>query len=514
MKQEQMKIWERFLKGLLVMTGILFIATGIGYLFRYLGFSEENIIIVYILGVLIIAIITVNRGWSVCYSLLSVLLFNFLFTDPRFTFFSYDYGYPVTFVTVFIAAVIVSNLTIQIRKQGYRAEQMALRTRILLETNQMLQKAKNADEMIEETARHLMRMMGKNVIYYRAEDGILSEPRFCMAEPGAAKMLYLQQRERQAAQWVFENRKRAGTGMDQYPDAHCLYLAIRNEDMVYGVIGIALEGMMMDVYEQNLILSILGECALALEKEGYNRKREEALAQAKNEQLRANLLRSISHDLRTPLTSISGNAGILLNSASALGEEKQKQLYKGIYDDSMWLIKLVENLLSVTRIEDGRMDLRMSAELMDEVIAEAMRHTDRNRDGRKIEVSSDEEFILGKMDARLIVQVVINLVDNAVKYTPEGAQIRIHTGKKDGMVVVSVSDTGPGIPDEQKSKVFDMFYTGTNRAADGRRSLGLGLGLCRSIIRAHGGEIWVSDNKPQGAVFTFTLPAEEVTLHE
>lgn len=181
MKQEQMKIWERFLKGLLVMTGILFIATGIGYLFRYLGFSEENIIIVYILGVLIIAIITVNRGWSVCYSLLSVLLFNFLFTDPRFTFFSYDYGYPVTFVTVFIAAVIVSNLTIQIRKQGYRAEQMALRTRILLETNQMLQKAKNADEMIEETARHLMRMMGKNVIYYRAEDGILSEPRFCMA---------------------------------------------------------------------------------------------------------------------------------------------------------------------------------------------------------------------------------------------------------------------------------------------------------------------------------------------
>ena len=178
MKQEQMKIWERFLKGLLVMTGILFIATGIGYLFRYLGFSEENIIIVYILGVLIIAIITVNRGWSVCYSLLSVLLFNFLFTEPRFTFSSYDYGYPVTFVTVFIAAMIVSNLTIQIRKQGYRAEQMALRTRILLETNQMLQKAKNADEMIEETARHLMRMMGKNVIYYRAEDGILSEPGF------------------------------------------------------------------------------------------------------------------------------------------------------------------------------------------------------------------------------------------------------------------------------------------------------------------------------------------------
>ena len=514
MKQEQMKIWERFLKGLLIMTGILFIATGIGYLFRYLGFSEENIIIVYILGVLIIAIITVNRGWSVCYSLLSVLLFNFLFTDPRFTFFSYDYGYPVTFVTVFIAAVIVSNLTIQIRKQGYRAEQMALRTRILLETNQMLQKAKNADEMIEETARHLMRMMGKNVIYYRAEDGILSEPRFCMAEPGAAKMLYLQQRERQAAQWAFENRKRAGTGMDQYPDAHCLYLAIRNEDMVYGVIGIALEGMMMDVYEQNLILSILGECALALEKEGYNRKREEALAQAKNEQLRANLLRSISHDLRTPLTSISGNAGILLNSASALGEEKQKQLYKGIYDDSMWLINLVENLLSVTRLEDGTMNLNLQIELVDEVIEGALKHISRDHSDYELKFIHSEELLLAKMDAKLIVQVIINLVDNAIKYTPRGSEIRISTFRKDNWAVISVSDDGPGISDENKKQIFDMFYTGSNRVADSRRSLGLGLSLCKSIINAHGGSISVSDNVPHGTVFTFTLPAEEVQLHE
>ena len=502
MKQEQMKIWERFLKGLLVMTGILFIATGIGYLFRYLGFSEENIIIVYILGVLIIAIITVNRGWSVCYSLLSVLLFNFLFTEPRFTFSSYDYGYPVTFVTVFIAAMIVSNLTIQIRKQGYRAEQMALRTRILLETNQMLQKAKNADEMIEETARHLMRMMGKNVIYYRAEDGILSEPRFCMAEPGAAKMLYLQQRERQAAQWVFENRKRAGTGMDQYPDAHCLYLAIRNEDMVYGVIGIALEGMMMDVYEQNLILSILGECALALEKEGYNRKREEALAQAKNEQLRANLLRSISHDLRTPLTSISGSAGILLNSASALGEEKQKQLYKGIYDDSMWLINLVENLLSVTRLEDGTMNLNLQIELVDEVIEGALKHISR------------DELLLAKMDSRLIIQVIINIVDNALKYTPKGSKIEIYARKENQMIAISIADNGKGIADCAKEKIFDMFYTADSKVADSRRGLGLGLFLCKSIIQAHGGTIQVADNVPHGTIFTFTLQAEEVTLNE
>lgn len=302
--------------------------------------------------------------------------------------------------------------------------------------------------------------------------------------------------------------------MDQYPDAHCLYLAIRNEDMVYGVIGIALEGMMMDVYEQNLILSILGECALALEKEGYNRKREEALAQAKNEQLRANLLRSISHDLRTPLTSISGNAGILLNSASALGEEKQKQLYKGIYDDSMWLINLVENLLAVTRIEDGRMNLRMETELVSEVISEAFRHVSRQSVEHSITAESTDDFLLARMDARLIVQVIINLVDNAIKYTQKGSRIQILTDKLESNVRIRVTDDGPGIPDEAKPFVFDMCYTGANRIADSRRSLGLGLCLCRSIIRAHGGEISVSDNTPSGCIFTFTLPCEEVAIHE
>lgn len=302
--------------------------------------------------------------------------------------------------------------------------------------------------------------------------------------------------------------------MDQYPDAHCLYLAIRNEDMVYGVIGIALEGMMMDVYEQNLILSILGECALALEKEGYNRKREEALAQAKNEQLRANLLRSISHDLRTPLTSISGSAGILLNSASALGEEKQKQLYKGIYDDSMWLINLVENLLAVTRIEDGRMNLRMETELVSEVISEALRHVSRQSVEHSITAESTDDFLLARMDARLIVQVIINLVDNAIKYTQKGSRIQILTDKLESNVRIRVTDDGPGIPDEAKPFVFDMCYTGANRIADSRRSLGLGLCLCRSIIRAHGGEISVSDNTPSGCIFTFTLPCEEVAIHE
>ena len=131
-----------------------------------------------------------------------------------------------------------------------------------------------------------------------------------------------------------------------------------------------------------------------------------------------------------------------------------------------------------------------------------------------ITVNHQDDLLLAKMDEKLIVQVIINLVDNAIKYTPRGSEIRISTFRKDNWAVISVSDDGPGISDENKKQIFDMFYTGSNRVADSRRSLGLGLSLCKSIINAHGGSISVSDNVPHGTVFTFTLPAEEVQLHE
>ncbi|MGN0792996.1 MAG: sensor histidine kinase, partial [Aristaeellaceae bacterium] len=185
-----------------------------------------------------------------------------------------------------------------------------------------------------------------------------------------------------------------------------------------------------------------------------------------------------------------------------------------IYDDSMWLINLVENLLAITRIEDGQVKLRPTVELMDDVVAEALRHINRKSREHTICVSSEEELILARIDAKLIVQVIINLVDNAIKFTPVGSHIDIRIRRLGAFVEVSVADDGPGIEDARKERIFDMFYSGANRIADSRRSLGLGLSLCRSIVTAHGGTITVSDNVPKGTVFTFTLPAGEVELHE
>lgn len=228
----------------------------------------------------------------------------------------------------------------------------------------------------------------------------------------------------------------------------------------------------------------------------------------------ADLLRMISHDLRTPLTSISGNASNLLYNGDSFDPETKKKVYRDIYDDSMWLINLVENLLSVTRLVEGRLNLHLTAELVDEAVKEAVRHVSRMKCEHPIRVENEDDLLLARMDAKLIVQVLINLIDNAVKYTPPGSAICIRTGRKENWAVISIEDEGQGIPDEKKEKVFEMFYSGANRIVDSRRSLGLGLSLCRSIVQAHGGSIIVTDRKPHGAVFTFTLPVEEVTLHE
>ena len=311
-----------------------------------------------------------------------------------------------------------------------------------------------------------------------------------------------------------QNNKHAGATTDTLSSARCMYLAIRVNQTVYGVVGIDMEDGPLDSFENSVLLSILGECALALENIRNMQEKEKAAILAKNEQLRANLLRAISHDLRTPLTSISGNASNLISNGNDIDDITKKQIYEDICDDSLWLINLVENLLSVTRLEEGRMNINLTTELVGDVIDEALKHVHVKSEKQKITVIQPDDLLLAQMDARLIVQVLINLLDNAIKYTPSDSQITITAKRNGSMVCISVADNGLGIPDEQKSRVFDMFYTGSNKISDCRRSIGLGLSLCKSIINAHGGEITIADNIPHGAIFAFTLPVGEVEIHE
>ncbi|WMI80292.1 DUF4118 domain-containing protein [Anaerotignum sp. MB30-C6] len=509
-KGRRMK-WQDILWTILV----LMVTTALGGIFHLVGFEASNIIMVYILGVLLTAVLTSNRVYTVISSMLSVLTFNFFFTEPVFTFSAYDTGDTITFLIMFLVAIFAGTLAVKIKMQAEQSAAMAYRTKILLETNQLLQQARGVDGILHETAKQLVKLLERTVVCYRGEGaGQLSEGDLFLKNHEEDGAKYLALKEKEAAQWVFENNQQAGSGAEHFSESLCRYLAVRSKGQVFCVYGISLQGKPLEAFDTNLLLSILGECALALEKELMSRKREEAAAQAKNEQLRANLLRGISHDLRTPLTCISGNAAVLLNNGDAIDEARRKALYLDIYDDSMWLINLIENLLSVTRIENGTMQLYLQAELMDEVITEALRHIDRKKSEHVIVIEETEEMLLAKMDARLIIQVMINLVNNAIKYTESGSEIKISMKRLGDRIEVSVADNGKGIPDRLKESLFEMFYTASHTISDTRRGLGMGLPLCKSIILSHGGTIHVTDNVPHGSIFTFTLQAEEVPLHE
>ena len=368
-KKEKKNAYISVLKDFGISLIILAAATIAGYLFKLGGLTDSNIIMLYIIAVLVISILTSKIYYCLGSSIVGVLVFNYLFTYPEFSFSAHDAGYPVTFLTMFITALIAGTLANKLKRNTLIAEQNA-------------------------------------------------------------------------------------------------------------------------------------------------REKEEAALLAQNEQLRANMLRTISHDLRTPLTSISGNASTLISGGTALDETARQQIYTDIFSESMWLIEMVENLLYATRIEDGRMQLNISVEILDDIVQEAVRHTERTHPKRNIIVDMYDEIIPVMADANLIVQVIVNLMDNAVKYSDEDSDVTVSVHLENEYAVISVSDHGTGISDEEKKKVFDMFYTGGSRSSDSRRSLGLGLALCRSIITSHSGSVYVSDNIPNGTIVSFTLPIGEVDLNE
>ena len=500
---------------LLLTVGILVAATIIGWGFLRLGFANANIIMVYLLGVLLTSTFTSGYTCGVLSAFLSVILFNYFLTEPRLSLAAYGSKYPITFAVMFASALLTCTLATKLKAHAQLSARDAYRTKLLFDMNRQLQKAETPDEVYQMTATQIQKLMQRDVLVYPAQGEALLDGIVYPADGSSPHSVTKEKQEQDVIRWVWQNRKRAGATTETFAKAKRLYLAIRIGQQVYGVIGIPMEKQTQpDAFTSSILFSILGECALALESLHNAEEKEKAAVLAKNEQLRANLLRSISHDLRTPLTSISGNADTLLHSYNMLDEQTRKQVFTDIYDDAQWLTGLVENLLSITKITDGSVKLHLSDQVIDDIVSEALRHIDRRSAEHHITVDCGDEPLLVRVDAGLIMQVLINLVNNAVKYTPPGSNIRITAIQQEKAAEICVSDDGHGIPDERKELVFKMFFTGSNLIADSRRSLGLGLTLCQAIIHAHHNEMTLKDNLPHGCIFSFTLPLSEVNLSQ
>ncbi len=498
------------LKGILISISILAIETFAGFLFRLADFSVATIMALYILGVLISALLASARINNLLMSFASVIVYNFFFINPKYTLLAYDPDYPITFIVMFAVSFVGGTLTERLKNTAKAEARSSARTQVLLDTSRLLNRARDRKEVAALTGSQLHKLLDREVMF------VLFENRNVMTYcyPASSKSEFHTPLEQEAVQWTYRTRKESGAETEVYPGAYGRYFPVSINDNTYGVLGVIVGNTKLTQDNQDMLVSVLEESALMLENMRITVEKEEEKLKVKNEQFRANLLRSISHDLRTPLTSISGNASNLLQSGDNFDQKTRNQMYLDIYDDSVWLDNLVENILAISRVEDGHMNLRLTTELLDDVITEALQHIDRRSKDYKITVQPSKDIILVQIDVHLIVQVIINIVNNAIKYTPPGSTITISSWKKKNTAFIRIADNGPGISAEDKPHIFEMFYNGNKKIADSRRSIGIGLALCQSIVKAHQGTIRASDNDPHGTIMTFSIPVREIEINE
>ena len=494
-----------------------------GLLMFSLGMPNGGIAGLYMLGVLGVSILTTGPWYGVAASVAGVGLFDFLFVEPRFSFTVYDTDYVGLFCAMLLVSAATSAITGRARMQARQSTVRALHTELLLGNSRRLQRAKDEPAILQETARQLGTLLGCETTLYSVRQGLLeTRPVFSYRADkmqGAGSPHAGSQRNRDTpkdelgvAQWVAKNNRPAGAGTDSLPGSRHSFIPISSQSAVLAVAELhVLPGRtapLADANSKNLVLALAGECALALEKERLTQANASIAVRAQQEKLRADVLRSISHDLRTPLTGICGNAAILAGQNGAGSPERNAALAAAIEEEARYLVGMVENLLALTRLEQQDFTLRLEPELLEDVIAEAVQITSRRAARHDLRAEMPESLLMARMDARLMVQVLVNLLDNAVKHTPEGTAIRIRARADGPWVRLEVADNGPGISKTEQSRIFDMFHSAAIKRGDGRRGMGLGLALCRSIVQAHGGSIEVFDNTPQGAVFSMTLPRE------
>ena len=485
----------------------LAISTAVGFAFDWAGFSESNIITIFILGVLVTAVSTSGHLYGAANSLLSVLAFNFFFTEPRFTLQADGPSYPVTFLIMLSSSIIASSLASRVKEQARMAAEKSYYTELLLGSSQKLQTIRTEWDCLRLTAEQLSRMFDRPVIY--ALNDADKELDFRI-EPADEHTLLekLSTEEIGVAKWVQKNNKHAGATTNTLPDSKWLFLSVRGTRGVMGIVGVPIAGYVVpDAFEKNLMVALLGECGLSQERIRLEEERNQIALQTQRESLQANLLRAVSHDLRTPLTNINGSVGILMGKDQTLKPEVREQLYTAIDDDTNWLINMTENLLAATQLETDRTKLKTAPELLEDLFQSAVRQLDRRARDHHISVDLEDQTLMASMNAGMIQRVIINMMNNAIQYTPKDSHIILSGTRRKDWVEISVSDDGPGIPDEAKKHLFDLFYTAEQGKPDSKRGLGLGLHLCQSIVNAHGGTITVSDHAPSGTTFRFTLPA-------
>ncbi|HEX9156150.1 MAG TPA: sensor histidine kinase KdpD, partial [Nitrospira sp.] len=477
------------------------LSTGVAWLmFPYFGLA--NLIMVYLMGIVLVAT-RYGRGPSVLASVLSVAAFDFFFVPPYLSFGVSDIQYLLTFAVMLVVALTISGLAVRTKQQAELARHQERRTAVLYALSRDLATHRGVATLTQLAVKHVREVFDSQAAIFVADLN-----KRLVLQRGEQLFFEFDPKEAGVAQWVFEHGERAGQGSDTLPGASALYLPLVGSRGPIGVLAVrpTLATRFLDLEQLHLLEVLANQIALALERARLAEEAQQAHVSVETERMRNAILSSVSHDLRTPLATITGAASGLLEEKDHLGPAERHELAKSIYNEAHRLDRLVRNLLDMTRLESGTVQLQKEWHPFEEIVGAALTRLESRLNGHQVRTNFQPDLPLVLLDGVLMEQVLINLLENALKYAPPSTTIDLSATVSGHELVFEVADRGPGIPAGDERRIFDKFY----RAGPAREGgVGLGLTICRGIIEAHGGRIWVEKRTGGGAVFLFTLPIEQ-----
>lgn len=477
--------------------GVL-MATAVDWLmFPY--FAMANLIMIYLIAVVTVAI-RWGRGPSVLTSVLSVATFDFFFEPPYFSFAVSDMQYLLTSGVMLAVALIISNLAARLHQQVELSRYRERRTGVLYVMSRDLATHRGTGMLAQVAAKHLRDAFDAQVAVFLAD-----ADKKVQLQRGELLFFELDPKESGVAQWVYDHKERAGLGTDTLPGASALYVPLVCSTGPIGVIALRPKNaaLLLDPEQLHLLESLANQVALAIERAHLSDEAQQAHVEAESERTRNAILSSISHDLRTPLATITGAASSLVEGQGELNAAARQDLARSIYREADRLDRLLKNVLDIMRIEAGAVQLSKEWHPLDEIIGAALARLEGRLRDHIVNTSLPADLPLVLVDGVLLEQVIINLVENAVRYAPCGSPIDLSASASDHNVIVEVADRGPGIPVGEESRIFDKFYRGKLTREGG---VGLGLTICRGIVDAHGGRIWAENRPSGGALIRFSVP--------
>jgi two-component system sensor histidine kinase KdpD len=481
------------------------LATGLAFL-MYPYFDLSNLIMVYLLGVLVTAI-QCGRGPAILNSFLSVLAFDVCFVPPRWTLAVEELKYIVTFAVMFLVSVVISHLTALIRQQAEAARLHERQTAAMHALSRQLASTRGVEKILKVAVKNFAEIFECRVAALLPD----AHGRLHAAPEALAAVIHQDIiKELGVAQEAYDHGKMAGWGTQTSPDSPVLYVPLQAVSATLGVLALrprdpeSEHWLLPEQLRLRLLESLAKQVALALEVERLEKTTLAAQVAAETERLRTSLLSSVTHDLQTPLAAIMGSAGSLLEVKGQLTAPAAQEMLSNIYDEAERLSRLVSNLLNMAKLESGSLKLHQELQPLEEVVGAALNHLEKKLADRQISTSLPEDLPMVPLDGALAEQIFINLLENALKYTPPGSAIAIAATPTGQAIEVEVADAGPGFPPEDLDKIFDMFYRGIKDPE--KKGYGLGLSICRAVVEAHGGRIWAENRASGGAAVRFTLP--------